>query len=489
MELLHNILSNLWAVFLVILFFGGSIFVHELGHFLAARRRGMHVDRFSIGFGPKIFSWHGKDGVEYRISWLPLGGYVALPQLADMRGIEGETRTDLSKLPQPSYTTKVIVSAAGAFCNIVFAFVLGLIVWKITGEPTSNELVTTTVAEVRATIPDSTGKEVPSPASLAGLKPGDTILKIDGRPVTWFGEIVEELALSSGRTDQGERLTTFTIKRGDQVFDLALNPIRSGDEKLRRVGFTPVEIIKLGPPKPGSIAEKIGLLKGDRIVAANQKTTLSVSSLVEELKLRIKGAVSLTVERGAETKTFFLPPATDVKEAADIGIQLQSGVLYTHPNPLRQIYNAAMKTVRTLVALVNPRADVSVANLSSPIGIISNFFDLAKEGMPFVLWFTILVNVNLAIFNLLPIPVLDGGHILFATIAKLRGKSLPADFVAATQSVFMVLLLSIMVYAGYRDVRRRTYSGEERPAKAAPAQNESAPPPATPSTAPAPATP
>lgn len=479
MELFQNILSNLWAILLVILFFGGSIFVHELGHFLAARRRGMHVDRFAIGFGPKIFSWHGKDGVEYCVCWLPLGGYVALPQLADMAAIEGRSKVDLSKLPKPTYTTKVIVSAAGAFFNILFAFVLGLIVWKV-GEPTSNPMVTSTVAEIRPTLPDVNGNEVPSPASLAGLKVGDTILKVDGHPVTWFGEIVEQLALSSGWNDKGERQTVFTIKRGEKVFELTLNPIRSGEDKLRRVGFTPMEIIKIDAPRPGSLAEKIGLQKSDRIVAANQKPVLSVNSLVEELKLRTKGSVSIDVERGNETKTFFLPQTNDPKEASDIGIQLQSGILYTHPTPFQQIYNAAAKTVQTLVALVNPRSDVNLSHVSSPIGIIGNFFDLAKEGLPFVLWFTILVNVNLAIFNLLPIPVLDGGHILFATVAKLRGRSLPSDFVATTQSIFMVLLLSIMVYAGYRDIQRRTYSPEERPLKAAPAQPQSAPAPATP---------
>lgn len=489
MELIQNILSNLWAVLLVILFFGGSIFVHELGHFLAARRRGMHVDRFSIGFGPKIFSWHGKDGVEYRISWLPLGGYVALPQLADMRGIEGETRVDLAKLPQPNYTTKVIVSAAGAFFNILFAFVLGLIVWKITGEPSNNTLVTSTVAEVRPTLTDSQGKEVPSPASLAGLKPGDTVLKVDGHPIVSFWDIVEQLALSSGWNDQGERQTVFTIKRGEAIIDLTLNPIRSGQERLRMVGFSPVAILKIESPRPGSVADKAGLLKDDRIVAANQKPTLNVSDLADELKLRTKGSVSLTLERAGTAKTVFLPATTDAKEAMDIGIELQAGIVYTHPTPLQQISNAAMKTVRTLAALANPRSDIGVSNMSSPIMIATSFFELAKEGMPFVLWFTILVNVNLAIFNLLPIPVLDGGHILFATIAKLRGKSLPVDFVATTQSVFMVLLLSMMVYIGYRDVRRLTYTGEEKPAKSAPAQNEPATAPSPAPAAPTPATP
>src|SRR5256714_11816365 len=98
MDLIHSLFANLWSVFLVVLFFGGSIFVHELGHFLAARRRGAHVERFSIGFGPAIAAWRGRDGVEYRISWIPLGGYVLLPQLADLGPIEGESVADVSKL-------------------------------------------------------------------------------------------------------------------------------------------------------------------------------------------------------------------------------------------------------------------------------------------------------------------------------------------------------------------------------------------------------
>src|SRR6478609_7529463 len=118
MELLLSLLHNVWAIFLIVLFFGGSIFVHELGHFLAARRRGVKVSRFSIGFGPAIWKRVAKDGVEYRLSWIPLGGYVALPQLADMAAIEGEAE-DTEPLPPVSYSTRMIVFAAGAFFNIL----------------------------------------------------------------------------------------------------------------------------------------------------------------------------------------------------------------------------------------------------------------------------------------------------------------------------------------------------------------------------------
>src|SRR5271154_609853 len=95
-DFLNSLLGNIWAIFLIILFFGGSIFVHELGHFLAARRRGVKVDRFSIGFGAAVWSKRGRDGIEYRVGWLPIGGYVLLPQLADLGALEGEATTDVT---------------------------------------------------------------------------------------------------------------------------------------------------------------------------------------------------------------------------------------------------------------------------------------------------------------------------------------------------------------------------------------------------------
>src|SRR6185312_15993769 len=102
------LLHSIWSIFLVVLFFGGSIFVHELGHFLAARRRGVHVERFSIGFGPAIWSWRGRDGVEYRLAWFPFGGYVLLPQLADLRAIEGKAEVDVARLPAVGYASKMV---------------------------------------------------------------------------------------------------------------------------------------------------------------------------------------------------------------------------------------------------------------------------------------------------------------------------------------------------------------------------------------------
>jgi len=111
-------------------------------------------------------------------------------------------------------------------------------------------------------------------------------------------------------------------------------------------------------------------------------------------------------------------------------------------------------TFRTLGSLINPQSDIGLSKLSGPVGIVRVFHLAAQADLRLVLWFTILVNINLAIFNLLPIPVLDGGHMLFATLGKLRGRALPPNFVMTTQSLFMVLLFSMIIYVSFFDVRR-----------------------------------
>ena len=125
-----------------------------------------------------------------------------------------------------------------------------------------------------------------------------------------------------------------------------------------------------------------------------------------------------------------------------------------YPDPFSQIADNAVMTFRVLAGLLNPQSDLGVSKLSGPVGIVRIFHATAQSDFRLVLWFTILVNVNLAIFNLLPIPVLDGGHMLFATIGRLRGRALPASFIMTTQSVFIVLLFSLILYVSFFDVRR-----------------------------------
>ncbi len=469
-DLLQSVLSNVWVVFLVVLLFGGSIFVHELGHFLAARRRGAHVERFSIGFGPAIWSWRGRDGVEYRISWIPLGGYVLLPQLADLGAIEGASSVDATRLPPVSYATKMIVFVAGATFNVLFAFALACIVWII-GQPTATGLASTTIAEIAPKIRTSDDREVESPAAKSGLRAGDVIIAIDGDTVETFSDIQEHIALSSGWKN-GERETVLTVRRSGQVLDIPVRPVISGPEKVRTVGFTTVAKLVIGRVTPDSPAEKAGLQPDDQITAIDGKQTLSIGQLLEGLRVPGGKPLELSVLRQGAVQKLTLERAPEAKDGSDIGIALKTGFVFTHPSPFHQVGECMVKTFRTLFALLNPRSDINATHLSGPIGIISNFVDVSRAGLPFALWFTILVNVNLAILNLLPIPVLDGGQMLFATIGRLRGRALPSRFIMTAQSVFFVLIFAMIGYISlFVDLPRMA---RERAADAAATSNQPA---------------
>jgi len=451
-DFLTNLLGNAWSIFLIVLFFGGSIFVHELGHFLAARRRGVKVERFSIGFGPKIFAWRGRDGVEYRLSWLPLGGYVALPQLADMASIEGESDTDTAALPPISYATKIIVFAAGAFFNVLFAFFLATILWLV-GQPTSEDLSTTRIGYVASTItlPDNT--TVPSPAKEAGLRVGDTIRAIDGEKVHDWSDLLQTLITSSGVTGDGRRQAVFTVERDGRLQDIVVHPLLVTEEKIRKVGILAAYTPILAAVPENSSAARLGLKPGDLLKAVDGQPLLNLVTLLDLLQARTPAAFTLTVER--DGRDLAIPvPADRPKEGGIFGAAFRTRVGLLHTNPFAQIGSHIASTIRVLGSLLHPHSDISISKLSGPVGIGKIFWDASEAGIRYVVWIAILVNVNLAIFNLLPIPVLDGGHMLFATIGRLRGRALSPQFVATAQSVFIVLLFSMIIYVSFFDVRR-----------------------------------
>lgn len=466
-DLIRSLFSDLWSVFLIVLFFGGSIFVHELGHFLAARRRGLQVERFSIGFGPKIVAWKGRDGVEYRLSWLPLGGYVALPQLADMRGIEGET-TDAAHLPPIGYADKMIVSVMGAVFNVLFAFLLACVVWVV-GQPTTAERATTQIGAVLPTIelPDRT--EVPGPAAVAGLRPGDTVLRIDGRRVRDWMDLHQTLVAGTGRAPDGSPQAVFTIEREGRELQVVVNPQLSGADRFRRIGIEPAEDLVVAEVLPESPASAAGLQPRDRIVAVGGQPVFKIEAFRAAMQAHAESGVAVTVLRDGQPTELFVRPRLENDErtgqqVARAGFLFASSYRLIYPAPWTQIADNARMTFQVLGSLLSPRSDIGLSHLSGPPGIARAYLALS-ENFRLVLWFTILINVNLAILNLLPIPVLDGGHMLFATIAKLRGRALPPSLVQNLQGVFIVLLFSLMIYVSFFDIRRWVRDSRTDPAQ------------------------
>lgn len=457
LEIFRQITSNIWSLALIIVFFGGSIFVHELGHFLAARRRGLKVERFSIGFGPKIFAWH-RDGVEYRVAWLPLGGYVALPQLADMRGIEGEPETDPDQLPPISYTSKMIVAVMGAVFNLLFAFLLASAIW-IFGLPTTDQQTTTTVGYVypKLRLPD--GAEVPSPALDAGMQPGDRIKAIDGKWVSDWNSLLQTLVSSTGRDANGQPRAVLSLERDGQPLELEIHPRVAGEEGHRRIGITPAEPLLVAGTAPNSPAARAALRAGDRIVAVDGRplhSRLQLQHLLDGATNR--DLVFSIVRDGAPIQVTMRPVEVqytrDGQKTESVGIEFDLPTRIIHPNPVKQFTETVVLMYRILSGLVNPRSDLSIGDMSGPPGIVRVLYATSQIDVRLVVWITILININLAIFNLLPIPVLDGGHMLFATLAKLRGRALPARLITTTQSAFMILLLSLMIFVSFKDVDR-----------------------------------
>ena len=308
-----DILENAWATVLVLLFFGGSIFVHELGHFLAAKWRGLKITRFSIGFGPILFSWKGRDGCEYAVSLLPLGGYVALPQLAEMGAIEGTDASDSAGLPKISCFDKIIVSAAGAFFNIIAAAVLAAVVW-IFGLPVSSSEATTTIGYVAKTISGADGKTVQSPADKCGLKAGDEIVAIDSVKVSDFSQVIERIAIGSGRTADGAPSAEIEILRDGRPQKITVLPelittnTAAGDV-IRMIGIYPAATMKIGKIMPDSPAARAGLEGGDIVAGIDGKKLFSNMQLSDILSAVPLGSpVNLEILRGGEKRTIKIVP-------------------------------------------------------------------------------------------------------------------------------------------------------------------------------------
>ena len=456
MHFLSGLLGNLWSVFLIVLFFGGSIFVHELGHFLAARRRGARVDRFSIGFGPAIWSWHGKDGVEYRLAWLPLGGYVLLPQLADLGALEGEVTSDATRLPPVSYATKMIVFVAGAFFNLLFAFALASILWFI-GRPAPETTTSTTIGRVLPTITTTDGKEVPSPALKAGLQVGDIIRAVDGKEVHYWDQFKTLLVLSTKVSEQGERAATLLIERHGQLQNIPVTPMRAGDDRFRMIGISPAFSVYISKVVVGSHSELLGFKAGDKFVAYDDTEALSFDQVSEYLSAHPESPIVLTVLRDNLRVKIAIPATPKGKPHPLSGLRLSERFQLLYESPWQQCREVIFTTYQTVWSLISPRGDLSISSLSGPIGIGRGFWEASNSEFPirYALWFAVLVNLNLAIFNLLPLPVLDGGQMLFATISRLRGRPLPVRFIAAAQSLFALLLFSMIIYVTiFGDLRR-----------------------------------
>ena len=445
-----------YPIFLVVFFFGLTIFIHEFGHFLVARYRGMKVERFSIGFGPPIWKWT-RDGVEYRISWIPCGGYVALPQMAPMEALEGKTETKAEELPPASPLDKVLVSLAGPLLNVVLAFLLACALW-ICGTPANPSVVGWV--------------ERSSPEELSGIKPGDHIVQVNDQKVKTWGELMEAVAFSRQPTVQ------LHVERGAQKLQFDVETHVNDKFKIKTLDLYPRVRPFAQQVFAGSPAARAGVRVNDRFVSVEGVPLYSREQMIALINKRPNEPIEIKVLRNQKMMTLTAVPEMDRKDkVARIGIKLSEDLEIMRPGqtPIQQFEEVLGSMGRMVKALVHHKeTGVGINSLSGPVGIsVVWWYAIATGGILMGVKIAVLLNINLAILNLLPLPVLDGGHIVFSAVEAAIRRPLNARFVQVSQTAFAALLIAFMLYVTvFSDIRRfipeKQSTTETQPAPSAP---------------------
>ncbi len=460
----------------VVLLFNLLIGVHELGHFLAAKWRGLKIDRFAIWFGKPI--WKTKiNGVEYALGWIPAGGYVALPQMATMEAIEGKSDTPVDQLPNVSALDKIIVAVAGPLFSFLLAVFFAFIVWGV-GKPTTEGDSTTQIGWV-----DPTG-----PAWKAGLRPGDTIVSIDGYPVKHFSPTFQDSVTWRIITSEGTNIVFKYLRDGQEGTASVIpyyHPTHWYERRaLRQALIAPALNFYVDSVASNSPAAQAGLTNGDQIVALNNKKVfnayLAIGSAEDAMSNGPITALTLTVRRGDQEFNRTILPAKPLQPADSspslgiVGWMADTNVSLIHPTPLDQIQSSIGQIIGTLSAVFSPKTDVGVQQLGGAIMIARVYYNLfqSENGWRQVLWFSVVLNVNLALLNMLPLPVLDGGHIVLSLLEIIRRRPVSAKLLNSIQTGFAMLLIGFMLYIAFFDTGdwlRSAHADREQPVIFAPA--------------------
>ncbi|EIC19944.1 RIP metalloprotease RseP [Thiorhodovibrio frisius] len=434
------------------------ITVHEFGHFWVARRLGVKVLRFSLGFGRPLLTWHRRgDETEYVLAAWPIGGYV---KMVDEREEEVVDPADLPRaFNRQALWKRSAIVAAGPLANFLFAF---LIYWLVLMAGESG--VRPEVGEV---LPESI-------AASAGFTPGDLIERVDQRDTrTWSAVWFALLQGAFGGEDVLVRVRDEAGAAQDRWLPSAelggLDPARGFLTSVGLVGPRPVLPPVIGETVPGQPALEAGLQAGDRITAINGRAIRVWEDLVESVRAHPGQRLNFQIERAADTLLIPVVPAVitegderfgrigagpqvpdDLLENQQVVVRL--GPLAAAGAAATRITDVSVLTLRLIGRMLTGR--VSVENLSSPIGIADAAGRTAQVGFEPFVKFLALLSVSLGLLNLLPVPVLDGGHLLFFAVEAVIRRPLPDVVMEQGQRLGIALLVGLMTLAFYVDIAR-----------------------------------
>lgn len=463
-----EILRFIILILEVILVFNLMIVVHEWGHFLAARWRGLKIEKFYIWFGKPLWK-KTINGVEYGIGSIPAGGFVALPQMAPMGGLEGETNHE--PLPPITPLDKAIVAFAGPLFSFMLACVFATAVWLV-GKPQSEAHTTTIVGHV----------EKGSPAQKAGIIPGDRVLKVDGQPVKRFEGLVDSVRWGMVASE-GDTIA-FEIERpgqGEMKFDVDPKAWPKSEEKtepvswwrtifkrpeLRDVGLMGQMTPMVAEVAKNSPADEADIKAYDLVLRADGNPLRSIGDLGDYIRATPGKTIMLDIER--EGKVIHIPllpripDENNLKEVMDdhkeypmIGVawDVDGKRTLVSITPGEQISDAVRHMGNLVSKLFSPKSDLSPAHMSGPVGVGRLYYKLFQrpDNWTLVLWFSVVFNINLAILNMMPFPVLDGGHITMSIIEAIRRKPMQSRILEYVQTACALLLFGFLIFVTVKD--------------------------------------
>jgi regulator of sigma E protease len=423
---------------------GVLVFVHELGHFMAARRLGVRVLTFSLGFGPKLLKVKRGD-CEYCVSAIPLGGYVKMAGENPDDPRSGQDDEFLSR----SKWQRFQILIAGPAMNILLAVALMAVVLAQGAEVPAFQDEPPVVGAV---VPDS-------PASQAGVRPGDRILQVGGRSIeTW-----DNLLLAIG-TRRPEREVSLLLIRDGETISLTVRPTTEGRFDVGTIGVLPdISPIGVQSVMPGEPAERAGLQAGDVILEINGERAVHRDQVSELVARSLGREVTLTVRRGDEIlQLSATPEMRDGRAMLGFYFDMRMPTRVFHPGPLEAVWLSVKRNVemsgwifRILGGLFT--GETSVRQFQGPVAIAQLSGESAQAGWIALLSLMAIISLNLGIINLMPVPILDGGHIVIMALEGIARRDFSLQVKEKMLLAGFVVLMMLMVTVIYNDLTRITW--------------------------------